>query len=32
MTQKFKNLDEMQHTKIFVVVKFWSGKIIEFLR
>ena len=32
MTQKFKNLDEIQHTKIFVVVKFWSGKIIEFLR
>ena len=32
MTQKFKNLDEIQHTKIFVVVKFGSGKIIEFLR
>ena len=32
MTQKFKNLDEIQHTKIFVVVKFWSGKITEFLR
>ena len=32
MTQKFKNLDEIQHTEIFVVVKFWSGKITEFLR
>ena len=32
MTQKFKNLDEIQHTKIFAVVKFWSGKITEFLR
>ena len=32
MTQKFKNLDEIQHTEIFAVVKFWSGKIIEFLR
>ena len=32
MTQKFKNLDEIQHTKIFAVLKFWSGKIIEFLR
>ena len=29
MTQKF---DEIQHTKIFAVVKFWSGKITEFLR
>ena len=27
MTQKFKNLDEIQHTEIFAVVKFWSGKI-----
>ena len=32
MTQKFKNLDEIQHTQIFAVVKFWSGKITEFLR
>ena len=32
MTQKFKNLDEFQHTEIFAVVKFWSGKITEFLR
>ena len=32
MTQKFKNLDEIQHTEIFAVVKFWSGKIAEFLR
>ena len=32
MTQKFKNLDEIQHTEIFTVVKFYSGKIIEFLR
>ena len=32
VTQKFKNLDEIQHTKIFAVVKFWSGKITEFLR
>ena len=31
MIQKFKNLDEIQHTEIFAVVKFWSGKIIEFL-
>ena len=30
MTQKFKNLDEIQHTEIFAVVKFWSGKITEF--
>ena len=29
MTQKFKNLDEIQHTEIFAVVKFFflSGKI-----
>ena len=32
MTQKFKNLDEIQHTEIFAVVKLWSGKITEFLR
>ena len=32
MTQKFKNFDEIQHTEIFAVVKFWSGKITEFLR
>ena len=32
MTQKFKNLDEIQHTEIFAVVKFWSGKITGFLR
>ena len=32
MTQKFKNLDEILHTEIFAVVKFWSGKITEFLR
>ena len=32
MTQKFKNLEEIQHTEIFAVVKFWSGKITEFLR
>ena len=32
MTQKFKNLDEIQHTEIFAVVKFWSGKVTEFLR
>ena len=31
MTQKFKNLDEFQHTEIFAVVKFWSGKITEFI-
>ena len=32
MTQKFKNLDEIQHTEIFAVIKLQSGKIIEFLR
>ena len=32
MMQKFKNFDEIQHTDIFAVVKFWSGKITEFLR
>ena len=31
MTQKFKNLDGIQHIEIFAVVKFWSGKITEFL-
>ena len=30
MTQKFKNLDKIQRTEIFAVVKFWSGKITEF--
>ena len=30
MTQKFKNLDEIQHREVFGVVKFWSGKITEF--
>ena len=30
LTQKFKNLDEIQHTEIFAVGKFWSGKIVEF--
>ena len=32
MTQKFKHLDEIQHTEIFAVIKFWSGKITEFFR
>ena len=32
MTQKFENLDEIQHTEIFAVLKFWSGKITAFLR
>ena len=32
MPQKFKHLDEIQHTEIFVVVKFLSGKITDFLR
>ena len=32
ITQNFKNFDEIQHTEIFAVVKFWSGKIAEFLR
>ena len=31
MTQKLKNLDQIQHTEILAVVKFWSGKIAEFL-
>ena len=30
MTQKFKKLDGIQHTDIFAVVKFSSGKITEF--
>ena len=30
MTQKLKNFDEIQHTEIFAVIKFWSGKITEF--
>ena len=29
---ELKNLNEIQHTEIFAVVKFWSGKITEFLR
>ena len=32
MTQKLKNLDEIQHTEIFAVVTFRSGKITEFLQ
>ena len=32
MMQKFKNLDEIQHTEIFAVVKFWYGKITKFLQ
>ena len=32
MTLKLKKLDEIKHTEIFAVVKFWSGKITEFLR
>ena len=32
ITDKFKNLAEIQHTEIFAVVKFWSGKMTEFLR
>ena len=32
MTQKIKNLNGIQHTEIFAVVKVWSGKITEFLR
>ena len=32
MTQKFKNLDDIQHIEIYAVVKFWSGEITEFLR
>ena len=30
ITQRFINLDEIQHTEIFAVVKFLSGKITEF--
>ena len=30
MTQKFKNMDEIQHTAIFAVVKFWFGKLQNF--
>ena len=30
MTQKFKNLDEIQHTKIFAVVKFALVKLQNF--
>ena len=32
MTQKFKNLNKIQRTEIFAVVKFLSGKITEFLQ
>ena len=32
MTQKLKNLNEIQHTEIFAVIKFWSRKITEFSR
>ena len=32
MTQKFENLNKIQYTDIFAVVKFWSGKITEDLR
>ena len=32
MTQKCKNLDQIQHTEFFAVVKFWSDKIAEFLQ
>ena len=32
MTQKLKNLDEIQHTEIFALVKCWPRKITEFLR
>ena len=32
MTRIFKNLDEIQHTEIFAVVKFWFGKNTKFLR
>ena len=31
MTQKIKNLDEIQHTEIFAAIKFWSGKNTEIL-
>ena len=32
MTQELKHSYEIQHTEIFAAVKFWSGKITEFLR
>ena len=32
MTRKFKNFNEIRHTEICAVIKFWSGKITEFLR
>ena len=32
MKQKFKNLDEFQHTEIFAVIKFFFRKITEYLR
>ena len=32
VTQKMKKFDEIHHTEIFAVVKFWSGKITKFLR
>ena len=32
MSQKFKNLDAIQHTEILAVVKFWFGQITEFLQ
>ena len=32
VAQTFKNLNEIQHTEIFEVIKFWSGKITEFSR
>ena len=32
MKQKIKNLNEIQDTEIFAIVRFWSGKIIEFSR
>ena len=31
MTQKFKKFDEIQHTEIYAVVKFWFCQITEFL-
>ena len=32
ITQKFKSLDEIQHTEIVAVIQFLSGKITEFLQ
>ena len=32
MMQKFKNFHEIQYSEIFAVVKFWFGKITEFVR